>query len=184
MGLDEMVAEIDAAAAEEAGAIMNEAAGEKDRLLAEARERARRMMGDRLAEAERQIAQIRVREMAGAELEVKRARLAMERQLLSEASGAAHKRISAMMPSQDEELLGAILGKHGVRGHRIFGAKRNEQFLRTRPEYAFAGNIDCTGGVLFESPDGLERMDFTYDAILKELVERTTREIYDILFRR
>jgi len=184
MGLDEMVADIDAAAAAEAGAMLKEAAGEKDRLLAEAKERARRMMEDRLAEAERQIAQIRMRESSGAELEVKRARLAMERQLLSEASEAAHQRISALMGPQDEELLGAILGHHGVRGSKIFGARKNESYLQTRLEYTYAGNIDCIGGVLFESPDGLVRMDFTYDAILRELVERTTKDIYDILFRR
>jgi len=184
MGLDEMVADIEAAAAAEAGAILKEAAGERDKMLAEAGERARRMMEDRLAEAERLIAQIRLRESSGAELEVKRARLAMERELLTEASEAARQKISALPQAQDEELLQAILARNGVRGFRIFGAPKNEKYLRTRPEYTFAGSIGCLGGVLFESPDGLVRMDFTYDAILRELVERTTRDIYDMLFGR
>jgi len=184
MGLHEVVGDIEAAGRARAEAIMREAEEEKGRLLSDAKEKARQMMDEALREAGRQAAQIRVREMSGAELDVKRARLVMERDLLAAASEGARKKVAALPRSQDEELLLAILGKNGVPGYRIFSAKKNESFLRTRLEFTYAGNIDCLGGVLFESPDGSVRMDFTYDTILLEVVERTMRDIYEMLFPR
>jgi V/A-type H+-transporting ATPase subunit E len=184
MGLDEVVADIEAAAAADAAAILKEAAQERDKLLAEAREKARSLTEERLAEAQRQLDRTRVREIAGAELEVKRARLSMERDLLAAAAEGAARKVSALPRDQDEALLLAILRKAASPGFRIFGAPKNEAFLRTRLEYSFAGDIDCLGGVLLESPDGSVRMDFTYEAILRDVVERTTKDIYDLLFRR
>jgi V/A-type H+-transporting ATPase subunit E len=184
MGLDEVVADIEAAAAADVEAILKEAGREREKLLSEAREKARQLTQERLAQAERQLAQARVRELAGAELEIKRARLAMERDHLAAAAEGARRKVSALPRSQDEELLQAILGKAGAPGFRIFSAPKNEAFLRTRLEFTYAGNIDCLGGVLFESPDATVRMDFTYDAILQEVVERLTKDIYDMLFRR
>jgi len=184
MGLDEVVAEIDAAAAADAGAVLKQAAQEKELLLAEAREKARSLTQERLAEAQRQLDRTRVREIAGAELEVKRARLSMERDILAAAAEGAARKVSALPQPQDEELLLAILKKAGAPGFRIFSARKNEAFLRTRLEYTYAGNIECLGGVLLESPDGSVRMDFTYEAIMRDVVERTTKDIYDLLFRR
>jgi len=184
MGLEEVIGDIDAASRADAEAILKEAEQERQRLLADANEKARRLMEESLGEAERQSAQIRVREMSGAELELKRARLAMERDILAAASEGARRKVSALPRPQDEELLLVILGKSGAAGFRIFSAPKNEDFLRTQLEYPYAGNIDCLGGILFESPDGSVRMDFTYDAILREVVERVTKDIYDILFRR
>jgi V/A-type H+-transporting ATPase subunit E len=184
MGLDEVVGDIEDAGRARAGATMKEADEEKGKLLSDAKEKARQMMDVALREAERQAAQIRVREMSGAELEVKRARLVMERDLLTAASEGASKKVAALPRSQDEGLLLAILGKNGVPGYRMFSAAKNEAFLRTRLEFTYAGNIDCLGGVLFESPDGSVRMDFTYDTILREVVERTMRDIYEIIFPR
>ncbi|RQD81652.1 V-type ATP synthase subunit E, partial [Methanosalsum natronophilum] len=42
--------------------------------------------------------------------------------------------------------------------------------------------IDCVGGVIIEDEDGKVRLDYTYESILKEVNERSLKEISDILF--
>jgi V/A-type H+-transporting ATPase subunit E len=184
MGLDEVVGDILAAARAKADAIISEAESERGRMLEQARESARLLREERLREAGRVVAQLRVRELSAAELEVKRARLAMERDLLEAATSGARARVAALPPAEDEALLSAILRKGAAPGFRIYSAKRNEPFLRNGSPFPYAGSTSCLGGLVFESADGSVRMDYTYDAVLRETVERTMRDIYGVLFAR
>jgi len=182
MGLEEVTEEILAAGRAAADSAVKEAESERARLLAEAQERARAITQEKLGQAEKRARQLRVQELAAAELEGKRARLVMEREMLEAAAEQARAMMASLPREQDERLLSDILRKHPAPGYRVFSAKRNETFLRALPSVEYGGNLNCLGGILYESSDGSVRMDFTYDTMLKDLVERNMKEIARLLF--
>lgn len=181
MGLEPLVEDILDAGRKRADSIVAEARKERERTLSEARERASAITAARLAEARRAEAQMRARELAAAELEVRRARLQMERELLQAAAEGARRRIEALSGRESEALLEALLRKVPP-GYRVYSAPRSEAFLRERLGPAYAGTISCLGGLAAESPDGSVRIDLTYDTLLSAAVERTMSEVHRLLF--
>jgi V/A-type H+-transporting ATPase subunit E len=184
MGLEEVAGEILAEGKARAESLVSEAARERERLLGEARLRAHEVQDQRMRQAAEEVAKLRVRKLASAELEVKRARLAMERDLLEAVARGARDRVAAMAPPEDELHLLAVLRRVQGPSMRLYSAPRNEAFLRRAASLQYAGNIDCLGGLVLESPDGTVRMDHTYDTILRDALERLTRELYGMLFAR
>jgi V/A-type H+-transporting ATPase subunit E len=182
MGLDEVAEEILAKGRAAAESVLKEAESERARLMAEARGRAQAMTDEKLQQAEKRARQIRVQELAAAELEGKRARLVMEREILEAAAESARAMMANLPKEQDERLVLEILRKNPAPGYRVFSARRNEAFLRALPSVEYGGNLNCLGGILYESSDGSVRMDFTYDTMLKDLVERNMKEIARLLF--
>lgn len=181
MGLERVVEDILAAGEQRAASIIAEARAEKEKILAEARERARELREKRLAEADREAAQFRVRELAGAELEAKRMRLRMESEVLEAAVEEARRRVAALQGGEDEAILERLLKKVPP-GYRVFSSQKNEDFLRRRLGMVYAGTVGCLGGLVTESPDGSVRIDLSYDTILSEVVERVMKEVHSILF--
>ena len=184
MGLEEVVGDILAAGRSQSEAMLGEARAERDRILSEAREKARLQKEARLREAVQAASQLRARELAAAELEVKRARLEMERALLDEVDARSRERVAALPRQEDEALLSAMLARSAIPGYRLYSASRNEAFLRARSSVPYAGRVECLGGFVLESPDGTVRVDLTYDTLLREVGDRMLREIYGILFSR
>ena len=182
MGLDEVAEEILSAGRAAAASVLKEAQEEAARTAAEAAGKARAVVAGRLQTAERRARQMRVQELAAAELEGKRARLAMEREMLEAATAQAREMLSALPRERDERMLLEILRRQPPAGFRVFSARRNEAFLRAMPSIEYGGAVDCLGGILFESRDGAVRMDFTYNTMLRELVERNMKEIARVLF--
>ena len=168
----------------EAEAVLREAEKEKERLTSEAKEKAKAITEEIMRQVEKRVAQLRIQELASGELDSKRARLVMERELLEAATEQARVKLANIPKEQDEALLLAILKKHGAPGYRIYSAKKNEAFLRANSLLPYAGNIQCLGGILFESQDGHVREVFTYETILKDVVELSMREIARIMFSR
>lgn len=184
MGLDEVSEEILSAGRAAAGAVIKEAEQEKERLMAEARVRAGATTEERMRAAEKRIAQVRVQELASAELEGKRARLSMERELLEAAAEQARAKLAVLPAARDESLLAELLKRYGGPGYKVYSAAKNEAFLRAQPSVMYGGNITCLGGILFESMDTTVRMDYTYDTMLKDVVEGSMKEIARMLFAR
>jgi V/A-type H+-transporting ATPase subunit E len=182
MGLDEVAEEILSAGRSAASAAVKEAEQEAARIAAEAEGRARSVVAEKLEQAERRARQMRVQELAAAELEGKRARLAMEREMLEAASAQAREMLGALPKERDERMLLEVLRRQPPAGYRVFSAGRNEAFLRAMPSVDYGGTVKCLGGILFESRDGSVRMDFTYDTMLRDLVERNMKEIARELF--
>ena len=184
MGLEEVVGDILAAGRAHTEALLGEARAERDRILSEAREKARLLKEARLREAARAVTQLRARVLAAAELEVKRARLEMERALLDEVDARSRARVAALPQREDEALLAALLARSAIPGYRLYSAGRNAAFLRARSSVPYAGAVECLGGFVLESPDGTVRVDLTYDTLLREVGDRMMRETYGILFSR
>ena len=87
-----------------------------------------------------------------------------------------------MPASKKEELLKHILNKYEASGARVYSSKESEEAVKKLTSLSYAGNIDCIGGVILENEDGTIRLDFTYDSILKDVYERSLKQISDILY--
>jgi V/A-type H+-transporting ATPase subunit E len=114
-------------------------------------------------------------------LEVKRIRLNKRKELLDQVYNKMYESIKSMPASKAEKLLSALIEKNKADGVRIYSNKNSETIVKKLSSLSYAGNIDSIGGIVQENEDGTVRLDFTYDSILKNVYERSLKQISDIL---
>lgn len=182
MGLEVVVKDIIDVAKAEADRMDREAEAEASVILEDARQTAKKIIGERLALAEDDVRKTRQQEISSANLEVKRTLLNTRKGLLDEVYARAEKSIAAFSPEKNEKLLGAIIQKNEANGKRIYSNAASEKLVRKLSSLEYAGNIDCLGGVVIENEDGTVRLDYTYDVILKSVNEQLLKQTSDILF--
>jgi len=182
MGLDTVVNDIIDVAQKEAARINAETDAEVSRILDEARQAAKTIMGERLAKAEDDIKKMRRQELSSSNLKVKRAVLNARKEVLENVYQQAVGKIATLSPSKNEELLKAMIEKQQSNGTRIYSNRDSEKIVKKLSSLDYAGTIDCMGGVVIENEDGTVRLDYTYDVIFKQVNEQSLKQISDILF--
>jgi V/A-type H+-transporting ATPase subunit E len=181
MGLDIVLRDIQNGAQAEVSTIKAEADAKVSEILNEARDAQKKMLGDSLAQAEEDLKKLHQQVISSANLEVKRIRLNKRKELLDQVYKNMHESIKTMPASKAEKLLSALIEKHKADGVRIYSNKNSETIVKKLSSLSYAGNIDCIGGIVQENEDGTVRLDFTYDSILKNVYERSLKQISDIL---
>ncbi|ETA67294.1 archaeal/vacuolar-type H+-ATPase subunit E [Methanolobus tindarius DSM 2278] len=182
MGLETVVKDIMDAAQAEVSKLDSEADAEVALILDEAKQNAKRIMGERLAKAEDDIKKIRQQEISSANLEVKRTLLNARKEILEKVYVQAVETISEFSSEKNEELLKALISENEANGKKIYSNAESEEIVKKISSLEYAGNIDCLGGVVIENEDGTIRLDYTYDVILKSVNERLLKQTSDILF--
>jgi V/A-type H+-transporting ATPase subunit E len=182
MGLEIVVKDIMDAAQAEVTRLNHEADAEASLILDEARQSAKKIIGERLAKAEDDIRKMRQQETSSANLEVKRTLLNARKELLEDVYSRTEKSISEFSPEKNKELLRSIIEKNEASGKRIYSNAASEEIVRKLTSLEYAGNIKCLGGVVIENEDGTIRLDYTYDVILKSVSEQLLKQTSDILF--
>lgn len=182
MGLETVVKDILDVAQNESSKINMEADVEVSRIIDEARQTAKKIMGETLSKAEDDIKKMRQQETSSSNLEVKRAILNARKEVLENVYMKSLETIAELPPSKNEELLKAIIEKQQINGNKIYSNKDSEEIVKKLSTLEYAGNIDCIGGVVIENEDGTIRLDYTYDLILKNMNERSLKQLSDILF--
>ena len=182
MGLETVVKDIMDVANVEASRINTEADAEASSILDEARQNAKKIMGDRLAKTEDDIKKLRQQEISSANLEVKRTMLNARKEVLDNVYSQSVDIITDLQSSKNEELLKAIIDKYQGSGAKIYSNKDSEKLVTKLSSLTYAGNIDCIGGVVIENEDGTIRLDYTYDVILESANDKSMKQISDILF--
>ena len=182
MGLETVVKDIMDAAQAEVSKLDSEADAEVSLILDEAKQNAKRIMGERLAKAEDDIKKIRQQEISSGNLEVKRTLLNARKEILEKVYVQAVETISAFSPNKNEELLKILIDTYEPNGKKIYSNAESEEIVKKLSSLEYAGNIDCLGGVVIENEDGTIRLDYTYDVILKSVNERLLKQTSDILF--
>jgi len=182
MGLETVVKDIMDAAQAEVSKQDAEADAEVSLILDEAKQNAKKIMGESLAKAEDDIKKIRQQEISSANLEVKRTLLNARKEILDKVYVQAVETISAFSPEKNEELLKSLIDKYESNGTKIYSNAESEEIVKKLSSLEYAGNIDCLGGVVIENEDGTIRLDYTYDVILKSVNERLLKQTSDILF--
>jgi V/A-type H+-transporting ATPase subunit E len=123
-----------------------------------------------------------MREMSGAALEVKRAMLNARKELLDDVNDKAKEIVNKLPSDRNQKLLKSIIDKNQANNSRIYSAEKDEAAVKNLTELNYAGNIDCIGGVIIENETGTEYLDFRYEIILKNVSERSLKQVSDILF--
>ncbi|WMW22290.1 V-type ATP synthase subunit E [Methanolobus mangrovi] len=182
MGLEIVVKDIMDAAKADVSKLDSDADAEVSLILDEAKQNAKRIMGERLAKAEDDIKKVRQQEISSANLEVKRTLLNARKEVLEKVYVQAVETISAFSPEKNEELLKELITTNEANGARIYSNAESEELVRKLSSLEYAGNINCLGGVIIENEDGTIRLDYTYDVILKSVNERLLKQTSDILF--
>ncbi len=182
MGLDIVVKDIQEGARAEVSRIKTEGDAKASEIINEAKEVQKKMLGDSLAKAEEDLQNLHQQVISSANLEVKRITLNKRKELLDKVYDQTIETIKSMPASKKEELLKYIINKYEASGARIYSSKASEETVKKMTSLTHAGNIDCIGGVVLENEDRTVRLDFTYDSILKNVYERSLKQISDILY--
>ncbi|MCG7851127.1 MAG: V-type ATP synthase subunit E [Methanosarcinaceae archaeon] len=182
MGLETVVKDILDVAHNEASKINADADAEVSRIIDEARQTAKKIMGESLSKAEDDIKKMRQQETSSSNLEVKRAILNARKEVLESVYMKAVGTIAVLPPSKNEELLKAIIETQQINGSRIYSNRDSEEITKKLSTLDYAGNINCIGGVVIENEDGTIRLDYTYDLIMKNMNDQSLKQLSDILF--
>ena len=181
MGLDIVIKDIQNGAQTEVSKIKAEADAKVSEILNEAKDAQKKMLGDSLAQAEDDLKNLHQQVISSANLDVKRIRLNKRKELLDQVYNKTVESIKSMPASKAEKLLSVLIEKHEAEGVKIYSNKNSEAIVKKLSSLSYAGNNDCIGGIVLENEDGTVRLDFTYDSILKNVYERSLKQMSDIL---
>ncbi len=182
MGLEIVVKDIQEGARAEVSRIKAEGDAKASEIINEAKELQKKMLGDSLAKAEEDLKNLHQQVISSANLEVKRITLNRRKELLDKVYNQTIESIKSMPASKDEKLLKHILNKYEADGSRIYSSKASEDMVKRLTSLTYAGSINYIGGVVLENEDRTVRLDFTYDSILKNVYERSLKQISNLLY--
>jgi len=166
----------------EAQAILSEARAERERMLGEARSEGAKLMAEAEERGRAAAERRRVQALARAELEARKIVLAQQREALDRVYRGTLERLGSL-PDHAEFLRGVLKANEAEwRGGKVYANARDEPVVRKIAGSAFAGTIDCAGGVVIESADGSRRIDLRYESILRDVWDDAVKEVADTLW--
>jgi V/A-type H+-transporting ATPase subunit E len=101
----------------------------------------------------------------------------LKQQVLHELEGYPadkRKRLYSKLVSKAKKDLGGCF---------VYSNKDDESLLQLPSSMMFAGNLECRGGLVFESKDKSFRLDYRFESMLDEVWNKNIQEIYSKLFR-
>ncbi|GEM_PF-3324595 len=184
MGLENIVERIVAESQAEEKRIISEAEAERQKMLGEAGKKRDEILANYRRRMEEAVVQLKQREAARTEVEVKKRLLESRKEILDYAHNAVldhfrnlpddvkRKYYSAMARRVVAELSGGVIRCRAG----------EERFFSGIPNFTVGENIDCIGGFLAESTDGSVVLDMRFDDIVSEIWEKNAGEISGIIF--
>lgn len=187
MGLDQVIEEVLAEGQEEADAIVEQAEEEADEILEEAREKAKAHKEQTLEDARDQAQAEKRRIRSSAELKAKKKRLDAESDVLATIRSRVETRLKKLPDEDRTKLLRTLVDESGADdfgdGAKAWARPGDRETLEAMG-FSYAGEADCIGGAVIESPDGQIREDLRFDAILDEIWREQMHEVaIDVLQR-
>ena len=191
MGLEIVVDEIKAKGNREAARIKSEAEAEAKTIVADATKRAEEIRLAAEADAVLQTDRITIREVAAANLVVKRDQLNAQKELLDKVYGEASCQI-ANLPADIHVKAARSLLKDAVKQIKegiVFANERDEAAvkaaiseLKPLSGFTLGGITDSDGGVVVQSADGQLTLDLSYQTFMGEVWESSLKDASEILF--
>jgi V/A-type H+/Na+-transporting ATPase subunit E len=177
-----------------AQAVLERGKSEAEQIIAQAREEKERMLSEARAEGEANIkaaeAQAhveaerkKVQEIARAELEARKISLAAQKEALDEVYKQALAKLREL--KENNELLKNLLKVNESEwksGGRVYSNKKDENAVKKIVGSAYAGQIDCAGGIVIESADGTRRIDLRYESLLSEVWDDAVKDVAEVLW--
>ena len=184
MGLEKIVERIVVESQAEEKRIISEAEAERQKMLGEAGKKRDEILADYRKRMEEAVVQLKQREAARTEVEVKKRFLEIRKEILDDAYRTVLEHFSALPEDTRRKYYSAMLKQvvaelpSGV----IRCGKGEERFFSGIPNFTVGENIDCIGGFLAESTDGSVVLDMRFDDIVREIWERNAGEISRTIF--
>ena len=181
MGLEKVREEVLARAKRQAAAIISDAKREEDESLKLATEKADEKKKQILVAAEREVAEMKTRELAASELEVSKMSLDARKKIIDEAYELAAEQIAKSSAAQRKEHIRKLLEK-AKNEFEIAKVYVNEKDLKHIDGYK-TQITNILGGIIAENKDGTVRVDLSYNSLHDRTRERTMKDVAKILFK-
>lgn len=167
----------------EAGEIIKQARAEAERMLSEIRAEGEKAVQDAQERARQAAVRKRVQDLARAELETRKIVLAAQKDALDEVYQRALERLGTLR--ENTSILQKLLQANEAEwesGGRVFSNPRDAALVKDMARKAYAGNVDCAGGLVIENADGTRRVDLRYESILRDVWNDSVREVAEVLW--
>jgi len=191
MGLEVVVDEIRAKGNREAARIKSEAEAEAKTIIADATKRAEDIRIAAETDAALQADRIVLREVAAANLIVKRDLLNAQKELLDKVYCEAAKEIARFPADVHTKAIRSLLkdAVKQIKEGTVYANQRDEKAVRaalaemeTLSGFTFGGIIGTDGGVVVQSADGQLTLDLSYRTFMGEVWESSLKDASEILF--
>jgi V/A-type H+-transporting ATPase subunit E len=180
MGLEVVVKDVLTRGEEDANHIRQEGNDEANAIIAGAERTARQIREEKRDQTIEQIERRKNREISSANLEVKRAILNVKKDLLDRVYGEAIEKLASLPESERENIIKKLLESQ-TDSTRVFSNENDESLVKRISSLEYGGTISCSGGVILENEDGTVLRDLTFDSILKNVRDRSLKQLLQIL---
>ncbi len=191
MGLEVVVDEIKAKGDREAAVIKAAAEAQANEIVNEANLRANEIRLAAEKDADIQADRIMIREVASANLVVKRDFLNAQKELLDKVYTSAAEEIANLPADVQAKAVRELLKESAkqIKPGVVFTNARDEKAakeaisgLKTLSGFTFGGITDIAGGVVVQSTDGQLTLDFSYQTFMGEVWETSLKDASEMLF--
>jgi len=182
MALEDVEKQVAANGRNEADRIAKQAKAEASNIMADARAEAQKIKTEYQENASQQVDRLRQRYLSAANLEVKKARLGAEKEVLAYVRDSFFTALKDMPKEKREEALKKLAAMGGMEKGRVYASEQDAELVRKVTGLEFAGNIDCLGGLVVESEDGSVSMVYTFDTIAEDVWSSDSKKVYELLF--
>jgi V/A-type H+-transporting ATPase subunit E len=182
MGLDGMVDEILERGRRETAAIRAEADAEYEKAVAEAKGRVAERYEKAINAARNAAEMDRKHELSSAELDVRRALLATQKDILARVLQEAEARLRSMPPDKGRAMVKHLISNYKDEGTRVHCRPVYKDLVTTLTSLRYSGDVTGLGGIILEDDKGEVRVDHTFDTIVREAYEAKMKAIYSLLF--
>ena len=133
---------------------------------------------------------IEVREVASANLVVKRDLLNAQKELLEKVYAGAEDAIAQLPAKTSEKAIKELLKEAAgqIKKGEVFANAKDQKAveaaleLKTLSGFTFGGAIDILGGVIVKSADGQITLDYSYKTFMNDVWESSLKDASEILF--
>lgn len=167
----------------EAGEIIAQARAEAERMLSEVRAEGEKTVQEAEDRAHQVAARKRVQDLARSELETRKIVLAAQKEALDEVYQRALARLGTLR--ENKQILERLLKANDAEwraGGRVYSNARDAPVVKTLVGKAYAGNVDCAGGLVIENADATRRVDLRYESLLRDVWNDSVREVAEVLW--
>lgn len=190
MGLEVVVDEIKAKGDAKAAAIKSEAEAQAKQIVEEANKKAEEIKLKAEADAETQTERIMIREVASANLVVKRDNLNAQKELLDKVYDQAAVEISNMPADIHAKAIHELIkdASKQIPDGVVYVNKRDESAAKEAISelnlsgFTFGGIVEIDGGVIVKSADDKLTLDYSYRTFMDDVWEVSLKDASEILF--
>ncbi len=183
MGMDKVVKGISDKVETESKEIAAKAQIEAENIKKSAEVESKQLYSAEIAKADDAISKMRQRELSSAKLDIKKAKLNTEKDVLTETKASFVNQLSAIPREKKADTIAKLisLAQKDIPQGKIYTNAADADLVKNTV-YQYGGEVKCLGGIVVTSVDGSVSLDYTFDSILEDVWTSSMKPVSDILF--